>query len=238
MVQELIYGTRLIQYTLLVESRRTLRIEVHPDGTVWVKVPEGTEQTLIDNRLLRRASWIAKQQRYFQTLQSQTSPKQYVSGESFRYLGYQHRLKVDQGEAEMVKRIGSRLWVQIRPGSPEGRVEQLVTAWYRRQAERVFADRLAVCQLRFAGHVPSGFESVRLSQRRMAGRWGSCTAGGQIYLNPALIQAATDCIDYVITHELAHLVQHNHSPAFYRLLSAVMPDWQARKQKLAQSRWD
>lgn len=240
MDKELTYGTSTIRYKLLYESRRTLRIEIHPDMSVWVKVPEGTDEALIIARLTRRATWIRKQQRYYQAVQPASGPKQYVSGESFRYLGYQHRLKVVEGQPEGVKRVGSRLLVLVSQRENESKIKKLVESWFRRRAQRIFSERLAICRLRFAGHITSEFGSnlPELKLLRMIGRWGSCTAGGQIALNPSLIQASTDCIDYVITHELAHLIQHNHSPAFYRLLNWAMPDWKARKQKLEETRWD
>jgi predicted metal-dependent hydrolase len=69
--------------------------------------------------------------------------------------------------------------------------------------------------------------------RRMTRRWGSCTARGVITLNPLLIQASLSCVDYVIAHELVHLLEPSHSPRFYRLLDNVMPDWRRRREKLA-----
>lgn len=66
----------------------------------------------------------------------------------------------------------------------------------------------------------------------MNNRWGSCTPGGRIILNPELIKAPIDCIDYVITHELCHLVEPNHNARFWQLLGALMPDWKARRERL------
>ena len=74
-----------------------------------------------------------------------------------------------------------------------------------------------------------------MSLVQMAKRWGSCSRAGRILLNPELVTAPKDCIDYVIVHELCHLKEHNHSPAYYRLLDRVMPSWQERKRRLDQT---
>ena len=240
MDRELEYGTSLIRYKLLFEVRRTLRIEVHTDTSVWVKAPEGTDETIITNRLTGRAAWIQKQQRYYQTIQPAHPPRQYVSGESFRYLGYQHRLKVNEGNPEGIKRLGGRLQVTICKPGDSLKVEKVVSDWYREQAKRVFNKRLTNCLLRFNSLMESNaIKSIpTIELRRMKGRWGSCTAAGKIFLNPDLIQAPTFCIDYVITHELTHLIEHSHRPRFYQVLSHAVPDWKERKDKLEKTHWN
>jgi predicted metal-dependent hydrolase len=105
--------------------------------------------------------------------------------------------------------------------------------WYRQRAEVIFAERLSVCLLlanRFGVPSPQGWRLVH-----MAKRWGSCSRAGRILLNPELVTAPKDCIDYVVVHELCHLKEHHHGPAYYRLLDRVMPSWQERKRRLDQT---
>ena len=234
MEKELAYGTSLIRYRELREDRKTLAIEVLPDGNVQVKAPAEADEEQVLARLMHRAGWILKQQRYFAQVGQVHTPKEYVSGESFRYLGRQYRLKVEPGTPETVKRVGGQLRVTVKEKSPQ-RTGKMVEAWFRKQAEAKFAERLMVCIGLFAGQVST---PPPLGVRRMKSRWGSCTADGKIWLNTDLIRAPVYCIDYVITHELAHLLQHNHGPSFYRLLDQVLPDWRERKEKLEQLRWD
>jgi len=80
-----------------------------------------------------------------------------------------------------------------------------------------------------------GIERPQIAIRKMQSQWGSCTGAGKITLNLRLIQMPSECIEYVIVHELCHLKEHNHSPAFYALLGRVMPDWEKRKAKLNSS---
>ncbi|MEW6711481.1 MAG: M48 family metallopeptidase, partial [Candidatus Riflebacteria bacterium] len=80
-----------------------------------------------------------------------------------------------------------------------------------------------------------GLKKPGIKIRRMQKRWGSLSVPSTINLNPELIKASKECLDYVVTHELCHLIHHDHSPAFYRLLSSIMPDWQKTKTKLETS---
>lgn len=239
-MRELQYGSTLIRYELIIETRKTLRIEVHPDSSVWVKAPIGIDDTQLAERLARRAGWIAKQQRFFSELPLPPAEKQYVSGEAFRYLGRQHRLKIAEGRPERVLRQGGRIQVWVAGGPDEMKTKVLVEGWFRKQAQRVFTERLQVCLQRFNSVDKASIQAmaISLSLRFMKGRWGSCTVAGRILLNPALIQTPVLCIDYVLTHELTHLLQHNHGPNFYKLLTSAMPDWPQRKKQLETTRWD
>lgn len=160
-----------------------------------------------------------------------------------------------EGETQGVKLSGGKLVVHVRPprllrlkeeavpalatplSAPEAqallsvrrqRVKILLREWYRAHAETYFDRRLAELQQRIAWleHVPA----YRLQSMRK--QWGSCSPTGTLLLNPHLIKAPRRCIEYVLLHEICHLREHNHSPAFYRLLEACMHDWRKVKGEL------
>jgi predicted metal-dependent hydrolase len=106
-----------------------------------------------------------------------------------------------------------------------------VTRWFRERAEAVFRERFDAWAEKAVRH---GIKADTFQIHRMKNRWGSCTSEGRILLNPDLIIAPVMCIEYVIAHELCHLKQHNHGTGFYRLLHALMPDWQQRRERLNQ----
>lgn len=225
------YGTRSIAYTLTYTDRKTLAIHVHPDTSVTVEAPLGADFVQIEQKMHKRAAWIIKQQRDFERYSFELPPREYVSGESHRYLGRQYRLKILQSATskEIVKMERGRLLIYTTdPGDLE-RKKTLLEGWYRRQAQRVFAERLDMWLPRFERY---DIERPQIAIRRMKSRWGSCTAAGKITLNLKLIQAPKHCIDYVVVHELCHLVEHSHSPAFYQLLARIMPDWESRREQL------
>jgi predicted metal-dependent hydrolase len=226
------YGNTLIEYTLSFSARETLAIHVYPDLRVGVDAPLDSPLEQIEAKVRKRAAWILKQQRELTRYAFELPPREYVSGEAYRYLGRQYRLKVLPlgGLPERVRMDRGQIVVRVPDPGDRERVKTLLEAWYRKHAERVFAERLAEWLPRFAPH---GLTSPpALVIRRMKSRWGSCTPEGKITLNLKLISAPRRCIDYILVHELCHLVHPNHSPAFYQLLTRLIPDWETRREQL------
>lgn len=224
------HGLLRIPFHVDFGERQQLAIHVHPDLRLEVLAPLGRDIDRVLRRVDARASWIAKQWRYFVQFLPVFSPRQYVSGETHVYLGRQYRLKVTKHRESSVKLIGRFLHVRHAVKDDRKVIRQLVEAWYRKHAIRVFDTRLKKC---LEVCVSLGInEAPATSVRRMTRRWGSCTKSGNVLLNVDLVKTPTHCIDYVIVHELCHLKVHDHSPAFYRLLSRCMPDWEKRRARL------
>lgn len=230
--QQITYGGGTIPFTLHHNSRKRVRIEVLPSGAVQVLAPTGTPQKTVLQIVQGKARWIVRQQRYFQQYDPRTTNREYVSGETHLYLGRRYRLKVhavdDVGD---VKLSGRYLHLYCAEASDTDAKRSLLDAWYLERAQRVFRDALdAALQHRVFTDIPK----PRLGIRRMSRRWGSCTSSGRIALNLQLVRAPKRCIEYVIAHELCHLVVPDHSRDFQRVLRRVMPDWEARKRVLEQ----
>ena len=177
--------------------------------------------------MVKRGAWIQRQLREVARLPPPLPPLRYVSGEGWRYLGRQYRLRVVPGETEGVRLSRGELWLTVR--SPE-RAGRVLTRWLRSRAEVIFAERMAHCLEHAAAYGLHHSSEFRL--RAMRTRWGSLTAQGRLTLNPVLVHAPTECIDFVILHELCHLREFNHSRAYYALLSRVLPDWKRRRERL------
>ena len=223
------FGQTAITFSVEFRQRKHLGITVYPDLRVGVAAPEGTDLEEIRRRVLKRAPWILKQLDWFDRFRPLPAPRQYLSGETHCYLGKRYRLKVFAGDRDEVKLKGQYLEVETTRINDRDTVRTLVQAWYREHARTLFLRRMEACLPRVTG-LTQTMPPVLL--RRLQGRWGSCSKAGRILLNVELIQAAVDCIDYVIIHELCHLRIRQHSRAFYQLLSKVMPDWEVRKSKL------
>ena len=152
----------------------------------------------------------------------------FVGGESHLYLGRKYRLKIARGDADCVSLRRGYFYVDAIDTSP-ARVAKLLDDWYRRKAETIFQDTLLECWRDFP---QGGFDLPVIRIRKMKTRWGSLSAKGAMSLNLLLIQAPTECIHYVITHELCHLFYRGHGRDFYRLLESRIPDWRRVQNEL------
>lgn len=224
------YGQHSIDFEVVRRKRTTLEIAVEPDATVVIAAPLGASMETIEEKVRKRASWVCQQQHFFLQFVPRTPPRRYVSGETQLYLGRQYRLKVISGDRPGVKL--SRGFMLVESSSPKRSdvTRDLVNTWYRERSHKWFAERLEANLLRFSN--PERVRPIGLITRNLRLRWGSMSPGHRMVLNQRLIQAPIYSIDYVITHELCHVAEPSHRPAFFRLLDRVLPDWQSRKQRL------
>ena len=217
------YGATRIEYDIEFVERKTLGIKVLPDGTVCLKAPIDATLDDVRNKVHHRAAWILRQKRYFESFGTPTTERQYISGESHLYLGRQYMLKIKEGKSNAVHYQNNILEVVCQNKKEAGRVLQL---WYLERAQIKFPEYAKPIIEQFAAY---GVQPKSVGIRKMEKRWGYCTKDGDIYLNPRLICAPRCCIEYVITHELCHLVHRNHTKEFYALLSKEMPHWEKWK---------
>jgi predicted metal-dependent hydrolase len=225
------YGADTIRYEVrFVEARRTLGIEVYPDGRVIVRAPPGCPTPLIAERVKKRAAWICRQLTEFERYRPRTPARQYVNGESHLYLGRQYRLKLEPGHATEVKLTRGEMRVTLPEDLGPERVKRALHRWYLDRARTVFGDVMQTGLQQFPGlTVP------RLMVRSMKTRWGSLSRAGMMTLNVSLVRAARPCIEYVVVHELCHVLFRDHDARFYKLIGQVMPDWAERKRRLEAS---
>lgn len=220
------FGSKKIDFQLTFSDRKSLGITITPDMEVIVKAPMDASIEKIKEKVRKKAPWIIKQQGYFLTFHPRPPEKKFVSGETHLYLGRQYRLKVTEAKANSVNFSGSFFEVQAKKKSS---AKSLLIKWYRERAKMKFAEIAEPWIQRFEKY---NVKPEAIFIQEMPKRWGSCTPKGKIILNPELIKAPKPCIEYVIIHELCHLVHPNHTNAFVQLQEKAMPDWQKWKMKL------
>lgn len=228
---EVRFGTKTIEYSIRRSSRRaTVSIAIDPGGGVLVTAPSPAPVKRLDEIVHAKATWIVQRLKR----QSDLPPpmaKEFVSGESFLYLGRQYRIRVDRDQEPRPLRLDNGwLRVPLPPHLGEqhrsGYVRAALIDWYRRNASRRIPERA----LHWAAKLDVKAPEVLLSEPRT--RWGSASSSGTVRINWRIIQAPTSLVDYVVAHELAHLRHPDHTPEFWRSLERVMPDYESRKVRL------
>ncbi len=237
------YGTKDLEFEVLQSKRKTLEISVHPDKTIVVKAPLSLVLEDVKKKVQQKATWINKQLKYFDQFLLKNPVRLYVGGETHYYLGSAFRLKIidlnDLLEGESVYRLNSTVTLE-RPffvihtkKTNSNYIKNLLESWYRDKAEYHFEKVFEEIWQKFKRmNKLSVNDKPKLKIRKMAKRWGSLSKSGNLTLNPNLIKSPKECIEYVIIHELCHLIHFNHSKDFYLLLDRFLPDWMKRKHRL------
>ena len=220
------FGSKRITFQVVYSDRKTLGITVNPDLDVLVKAPVDSSIDKIKEKVIKKAPWIIKQQGFFLTFHPKIPARKYIGGETHLYLGRQYLLKVELSKVESVKLKGKFIEVKAIDKS---RVKELVKQWYLVHAKSKINELAKPLIEQFKKY---NIELKSIVFREMPTRWGSCTPKGKIILNPELIKAPRGCIEYVIIHELCHLIHHYHTQKFIDLQTKEMPDWEKWKAKL------
>jgi predicted metal-dependent hydrolase len=227
-------GTRIVYQIQRSQRRRTLAITVNPDATVVVMAPKGERAVRIAAEMQRKAAWIVKQQDWIHRHHPKR-PRQFVSGETFLYLGRQYHLRIArEAKANRSTILQSRgsFWIQLPSASTADdgvpATRRLLVRWYRQHAQ----EYLNVCATDLARKLGVMFASVRPLD--MKTRWGSGGPNGHLRFNWRIIMAPRRLVEYVVAHELCHIVHNQHSPEFWRLLGRILPDYEQLRQQLAE----
>jgi predicted metal-dependent hydrolase len=224
------FGNTPIPY-LIERGRRqkTVAVAVDPLDGVRVRAPGDTPIARLDDIVHRKARWILQRQRRHEDLPPPPSPREFVSGETFGYLGRQYRLKLERtaNPNDCVRIAEGRLIVPVaRKESSRGRPRERLVAWYRERACARLPERVA------AWSTTLGLEPSSVLIREPKKRWGSADANGNLRFNWRIIQAPARLIDYVVAHELVHLAHTDHTRDFWSTLGRTMPDYEARREAL------
>ncbi|MGO1500564.1 MAG: M48 family metallopeptidase [Marinobacter sp.] len=221
-------GNGFIAKVIRTHRRKSADIRVEK-GAVSIVVPVSTSVEKIDQLLITKRQWIKEKIALQQGL-NPASTKQYVSGEAFPYLGRNYRLKVEEGNFAPVKLLNGRLVVTLPNGTEQPHmIRNALVRWYKRKAAQKLAEKVE----RFAPIV--GVEPAGVGIRTFKSRWGSCTAKGKLEFNWQIMMAPNRMVDYVVIHELCHLIRHDHSPEFWREVARVMPEYQRCREWLREN---
>jgi predicted metal-dependent hydrolase len=208
-----------------------------PDGLVRVSVPLYMDDDAVRLALVARLGWIRKKQRLFQESTRQME-REMVSGESHYFRGKRYRLKVEVHDAPPRIAVNSEyLEMSVRPGTDRDAREKFLNDWYRQHV------KVQIQVLVGKWEPKMGISVADWGVKRMKTRWGSCnTQARRIWLNSELAKKPPGCLEYVLVHEMAHLLERGHGDRFISLMDRFLPEWRLRQadldsHPLAQEAW-
>ncbi|MFW6029356.1 MAG: M48 family metallopeptidase [Halanaerobiales bacterium] len=225
------YNNKELEFELQRKDVKNINLNVRPNMTIMVSANNDVPISYIKDFVKEKAPWIFKKINYFKKTQIESNvQKEYISGESFKYLGSQLRLKVKEDLEEKVECSRDYIYLHVKEKDDYKKKETLLNNWFKEQANKSFNESLNKIYPQVEAYE---IKKPKINIRTMKARWGSCIRNKNIItLNFELIKASKYCIEYVILHELLHFKYRNHDKNFYNLMTALMPDWKNRKQIL------
>jgi predicted metal-dependent hydrolase len=218
-----------IEVMVVYKPVKNLHLNVLPPvGKVRVTAPLNMSDDAIRTFLATRISWIKKMQAKFKGQERQT-PREYVSGETYYFFGKKYKLEVVESENTSIVEIKgkTKIMLTIRAKSSILKREKIMQEWYRGELRKFLKKAINKWEKKI------GVKTNSWGIRRMKTRWGTCNHKKKnIWLNLELAKKPEGCIEYVILHELLHLIEEKHSEKFTALLNKYMPKWKSEKEEL------
>jgi predicted metal-dependent hydrolase len=207
-------------------SRKTIALIVNQHGKLIVRAPKRVSNQQIWAFIEQKQEWIAQKQAAVHERLSRTTSHAFAPGETFFYLGQSYALEITNTARPALTLVDG---VFRLSSSAVPRGIDTFTSWYRERARVILEERVRL----LAGQYQLKYQRVRISSART--RWGSCSSLGTLSFTWRLVMAPLPVIDYVIVHELAHLVEKNHSSRFWTKVAEMMPDYQAKRHWLKEN---
>lgn len=226
MVTRLKLGT--IAADVVLKDIKNVHLSVYPpDGRVRISAPSRMKLDTIRVFALSKLTWIKQQQKKLREQERET-PREFIQRESHYVWGKRYLLVVKEAdEAPLIELTPSRMLLRVRPETDETKRQEIVDAWYRDQLKRAVVPLLARWEPRIGVTVNQVFV------QRMRTKWGSCNPrSGNIRLNTDLAKKPRECLEYIVVHEMVHLLEPTHNARFVALMDQFMPKWQHHRQTL------
>ncbi|MYM68937.1 DUF45 domain-containing protein [Pseudoduganella sp. FT55W] len=228
--RQLMVGEFILEYELRRSTRRSIGFMIDDDG-LRVTAPKRISIAEIDEAIRTKQHWILsklKERRERRAARLQKPPVEWIDGAQIPYLGADITLRLlVGGRNRSIYNPNTReLWITLLPGASEEVLKNRVQVWYQQQAKTLFEERLDL----YAGRLGVQYHSFGLSSAGT--RWGSCTVDRKIRLNWKLIHFSLPLIDYVVAHELSHILEMNHSQQFWDTVGLIYPEYEEAKNLL------
>lgn len=217
-----------IAVDVIQKDIKNIHLSVYPPtGRVRISAPLRMDIDTIRVFAITKLGWIKRQQQKMRE-QARETPREYLDRESHYVWGKRYLLKIEERDAAPeVELKHSRMILRIRPGATQAKKQEVLEAWYREQLRAALPELLAKWTRRL------GVNPAQIFVQKMRTRWGSCSRSGNIRLNTDLAKKPPECLEYILVHELAHLLEPTHNPRFIALMDQFMPKWRFHLDQLS-----
>jgi predicted metal-dependent hydrolase len=226
--------------TIVRKAIKNLHLGVYPpNGRVRVAVPLAVTDEAVRLAVVGKLGWIKRQRAKFKA-QPRQSAREMVRGESHYFLGVRYRLRVieQDGPSKVALRNRSAMDLHVRPGTSAEQRERVLHRWYRQQLKELIPPLMEKWQLAL------GVEVTDWGIKKMKTKWGTCSVEARrIWLNLELAKKPVQCLEYIVVHELVHLIERHHNDHFISIMDKHLPQWRLHRQELnaaplAEEVWD
>ena len=211
-----------LDYKIQYSNRKTLNISVERDRSIIVRAPENLSTERIDEIVQSKRNWIKDKINHVQKYPVDFKAKEFVSGESLLYLGRNYQLLVVEEVFEGV-RFNQSFSISK---SNQKNANQLFKEWYLAKA----LEKIEPLAKKYAANLGVKYNECKTSEMRY--RWASCTPKNNILFNWRIIKSPMFVLEYLVAHELAHLIEQNHTPEFWNIVSIQVPNYEKAKKWL------
>lgn len=211
---------------------KNLHLGVYPpDGRIRVAAPAAVSDEAVRQAVITRQGWIRRQQERF-ALQERQSPREMIDGESHYFAGQRYRLEICEGTgpSTVILRNKRTMELHLPSESTREKREEVLLRWYRQQLKGLIPEIISKWE------PPLGVEVAEWGVKRMKTKWGSCNPDKRrIWLNLELAKKDVKCVEYIVLHEMVHILERTHNDRFREYMDRFMPSWQMLREELNQS---
>ena len=233
-MQQIKLGNKIINYQIIRSNRKTMGIIIEPEKNIIVRSPKKTSDEKIREVLKKKTSWILDKLKEMEKIKPAPKKKEFMTGEKLPYLGRRYRLEVSPAEITKteVKLYQGKFIINYPKKLDEDekkRIEEIRAAlieWYREHAKEKINERVEKYKDKL------DVEPNNIVVKKQKKRWGSCSSKGNLNFNWKIVMAPMSIVDYLVVHELTHLVHDNHSREFWATVGSIIPDVKDKREWL------
>ena len=217
-----------IDIEVLQKDIKNVHLSVYPpNGLVKVSAPEGMNLDTIRIFVISKLGWI-KQQQVKLRAQERESPRDYIDRESHYFMGKRYLLRIiEKNEPPKVTLAHSEMYLYVRPESDQSKKQSVIDEWYRQQLKEMIPPLINKWEKKLKVSV------LQFTVRKMKTKWGSCSPDSQsIRINLDLAKKPPECLEYIVLHEMMHLLEASHNTRFVLLMDTFMPKWRFYRDEL------